>query len=480
MNKTVTDLSGGMNTRSSSLKIKDNECELILNYSLDTIGALTKRNGYDTFADQPVAGKSILGIFQAEKMNTPANSNPIMVANNSGDTQSVIYENVSGTWTSRNTASTASLKTRFSEFIDYTFRVNGTNTVLTSTDLVTWGTTNAPTVITPKYTSIFQDRVYFANGNASNTRSRFWFSDLPSSGTITWDTANNFVDVNPDDGDEITALENNGNRLLIFKNRAMYRWTYGQVDVDRVIGVGTKSQECVKTNLDVGLTFFANERGAYSTDGGRAVLISRKIQKWFDAVPIGDVDDFQAEVDSDHYYLYLSDSLTVDGRTYTNVMAVYNIPLDAWVIYTLNVPVRAMARVLDSSQEIIVFGSTNGRCYEFNSGTADDSGGANGDTATPINAEVEFKEHLLEFPEKTRIKYVDVISTQHVASSVGYKLDRNGKFIPLGGLTERITVFPITSEKHIRTAQIKITDASQNTSIIEGYNIEHEPTKLRK
>src|SRR3990167_8706471 len=155
---------------------------------------------------------------------------------------------------------------------------------------------------------------------------------LPSSGAITWDTTNDWFDVNPDDGDEITALENNGNRLLIFKRRSTYRWVFGATEPDRLLGVGTESQECVKTNLDLGITFFANSKGVYAYTGERPKLISRKIQAWIDANTAANWDDACAEIDDDHYYLYLGDSLTVDSVVYTNVMAVYSISLDAWVV----------------------------------------------------------------------------------------------------------------------------------------------------
>src|SRR3990167_334199 len=320
-NKTTFNLSGGMNSKVSPLIIKDEECELIVNYNLDTVGALTKRNGYDVFATQPVAGKRVLGLGQYTNTSTTVETTQIMVVNNSGDTQSVIYYNNSGTWTTSKTDDTAITtvtnfnRVRFRTFLDYLFRVNGTNVIATSNNVngSTWGTTNAPSTITPSFIEVFQDRIYLAR-NGTAAASRIFFSSLPSSGTITWTTATDFFDINPDDGDEITALENNGNRLLMFKRRSLYRWTYGLTEPDRLIGIGTHSQECVKTNLDLGITFFANEYGAYAYSGNRPKLISRKIQPWFDAITATALDVMCAESDNDHYYLYLGDSLTVAGR----------------------------------------------------------------------------------------------------------------------------------------------------------------------
>ena len=480
-NKLVSLLSGGINNNTSPLIIKDSENELILNYRLDTVGALTKRNGYDVFATQPVAGKRVHGLFQYTNTSSSVETTQVMVVNNSGDTFSVIYYNNAGTWTTSKTDDTAVAtftnfnRARFVTFLDYLFRVNGVDVVNTSNNVngSVWGTTNAPTVITPSFIAVYEDRVYVArNGVAAG--SRVYYSGLPSSGAITWTTGTDFFDVNPDDGDEITALENNGNRLLIFKNRAMYRWQFGQTEPDRIIGVGTPSQECVKTNFDLGITFFANERGAYAYTGGRPKLISRKIQKWFDAIPAADLDDMAADTDADHYYLYLSDSMTVDGRTYTNVMAVYTISLNAWVIYTLNTPIRVMNKLIQSGAEDIYFGSSNGRTYQWDIGTGDDSGGASGNTATPIAAEVITKEHMLSFPKKTHLNHIDIIASQRVGAKVSYSVDRNVDFIPLGELIDRVMRKRLAA-KEIQTIRLRLSDNSFGQSIIEGYNIEHTP-----
>lgn len=480
-NHLITNFSGGMNSKVSPLLIKDTECELVVNYNLDKVGALTKRNGYDVFASQPVAAMRVNGLFQYTNTNTPAETTQVMVANVAGNANGIIYYNSSGTWTASKSNDTASLKSRFATFVDYLFRVNGTDVVASSKDVNggIWGTTNCPATITPAFISVFQDRLYVAKGSASGQLSRVWFSGLPSAAETlpAWEV-NDYFDVNPDDGDEIRALENNGNRLLIFKNRALYRWTFGQVEPDRLIGVGTQSQECVKTNLDLGITFFANEYGAYAYTGGRPKLISRKIQDWFDNIPATDVDDMVAETDADHYYLYLSDSMTVGGTTYTKVMAVYTISLNAWTIYTLNTPWRVASKLIQSNSEDIYFGSSNGRTYQWNSGIADDSGGTNGDTAVSIAGEIIFKEQLLNFPSKTDIQNIDTIVQDGMTANLSYQLDRGGDFKPVGkNLIERVNNARLGKEG--QTIRVRITDNGASQSVIEGLNIEHNPKKER-
>ena len=465
-NKLLLNFSGGMNTKASPLILKDNQAELILNYNLDKLGGLTKRNGYATYLSQPVAGMTINGLYQFNDQSA-GTQEQLMVANVAGNANGIIYYNAAGTWTAAKSDDTASKKSRFSSFIDYVFRANGANVVASSADGITWGTTNAPAVIIPAYTAVFQDRVYFANGITSNL-SRIWYSSLPSGGAITWTTASDWIDINPDDGDQITALENNGNRLLIFKNRALFRWTFGQVEPDRLIGVGTSSQESVKTNFDVGITFFANPFGVYAYSGGRPKLISRKIQSFIDAV--SDWTNVFAEVDGDHYYLAVGD-VTVSGRVYTNAMFVYHISLDAWTIYTTATAVKFMARMPTTYPvDTLYFGSTDGRTYTFLTGTADNT--------SAISAELISKEILLSFPTRTNIQWVDIFSSQRSSTNVFYDTDRADKFSPLGALKERVSSFPVKTQG-CNSVRIRTTENSGVVSMIEGFNIEHEPLKKR-
>ena len=463
-NQLITNLSGGINSKASPLIIRDSEAELILNYSLDTVGALTKRNGFSTYADQSVAGKTINGMYQYTKISNSA-KNTQLIVNNADASNSTIYYNNAGTWTNSKTGLTKDKKTRFATFLDYVFYVNGADVMGSSTDPLTptWGTTNCAATITPTYIAVFSDRVYAANGASSNY-SRLWFSSLPS-GTISWTTASDYVDINPDDGDEITGLENNGNRLLIFKNRSLYRWSYGQVEPDRLIGAGTSSQESVKTNFDLGITFFSNPRGVYAYTGGRPKNISRKIQKYVDAV--SDWTNVFAEVDDDHYYLAVGD-ITVEGRTFTNAMFVYTISLDAWVIYTTSEAVKFMGRFIATAPvEKIYFGNDDGDTFLWNNGTNDNS--------SAINGEILTKEYLLALPHQTIVKDITTLSEQRVNALVRYQFDRTGDWHSLNDITSRFCRLIFKTLGKANSIRLRITDNSKNTSIIEGFNFHHKP-----
>lgn len=483
-NKLLLNWSGGMNSTASPLLLKDNEAEFILNYQLDAVGALTKRGGYEIWGNRAVAQNYFInGLYWFEDASAGA-IRFIMVADNSAQTQGVIYRYNFGTlvWDSVKTNDTASRATRFTAFVDYIFRTNGADVVATSADGATWGTTNAPATITPKFCATFQDRVYVANGGASNN-SRFWFSSLPSGGAITWTTASDFVDVNPDDGDVITALENNGSNLLIFKKRALYRWTFGQVEPDRLIGVGTYSQESVRTNFDLGVTFFANTHGVYAYTTGRPRLISRKIQKYIDAV--SDWTAICGGVDRDHYYLSVG-NLTVDGRTLTNATLVYNIPLDAWTIFTTATRIKIFAEGasgLDGTDQLFIGGNDYRVSRFLNTNFPNDNVSG---TLTPINCEVTSKEVLISYPNKSTIDYVDIFAQKRGGANAFIDLDRANAFEPIGALTERVSTLR-PPRRECNSVRIRITDNTQPveisgtaaTSVLEGFNLEYTTSEKR-
>lgn len=404
-----------------------------------------------------------------------------------GPERATLSSKIVGDWAAVKTDDTASKKTYFSTFVDYVFRTNGADVVATSPDGATWGTTNAPATITPKYTAVFQDRVYVAHGGASN-KSRVWFSSLPSSGAITWTTGSDFFDVNPDDGDEITGIENNGNRLLIFKTRALYRWTFGAVEPDKVIGVGSATQQNIKTNFDRGITFFANQQGVYAYTGDRPKLLSRKVEKFTNAIL--DIFNAPAEIDADHYYFYTGNLSVADifggdaaitgvNRTFVKAMLVYTISLDAWTIYTFADSMTYMARMFPSSSPLnptnIYFGSSDGRAYQLFTGLADDYTGTN----DPIQAEMRTKEYLLNFPNRSQLEWVDIFAEQRTGLNVSYDIDRLEKWANLGALNLRVSSFRVPS-RECNSVRVLYEDQSNKTrSIIEGFNLEHEPKEKR-
>jgi hypothetical protein len=170
--------------------------------------------------------------------------------------------------------------------------------------------------------------------------------------------------------------------------------------------------------------------------------------------------------------------MTVDGTVYTNVMAVYNIPLDAWTIYTLNKPWRYATKYISASIEGIYFGADNGRTYQWDTGLTDNSGGTDGNTAVTISTEFISKEYLLNYPYKTKLNYIDIISNLAVLSSAYYQMDRDGDFLPIADLKKRFSFSPNINAEG-RSVRLKISDSASIISRLEGFNFEHSPQTIR-
>ena len=510
MNKLSLDFSGGMNSHTTPLLLKDNESELILNYNLDKVGALTRRNGYSLFSTVSLFYLSgLIGV-----MNPNTRTGLLYTTTNDAievdatvrktyykgeaDAGWVVTDDITAKPFQPVTGAANEIyPTRFVLFLNYVFRLTGGDAPLSflistpqtkTTTNLTDTETSAALAIIPSLGAVFQDRVYF-NRAADGFRSRLYYSTLGvSGGTITWNTntsTGQWFDVNPDDGDFITALENNGNHLLIFKNYAMYRWIFGQVEADRIIGVGTASQESVKTNFELGITFFANSKGIYAYDGNRPKLISGKIQEYIDAVTNFNWRYCAGHVDKDHYYLSVGD-ITVNSRTISNAWFVYNILLDAWTIHSLAMHANVFADVGDTviyPNKRIVFNAdlaSFGFTYNLSTVTYDLSSTT---TQKTIDAEILTKEHLLVFPEKTKLENIDVIAIQGGDTKVSYQIDRNltgkeGDFISCKErLNERVNTLRVGKKMH--TVRLRLADNSQRSSIIEGYNLEHTPQNDR-
>jgi len=484
--------SGGMNTKTSPLILKDNECELIINYNLDIVGALTKRRGMTNVVAQIVNNQNILGLYFFKDSQGTDYSNILATCNDgTPGTNTDTYKFNGGIWSKSLEDDTLSVNQFFFTFLDSVFRVNGVQKVSVSADLITWTNVDTPDTtvpdLKPKYGCVWEDRVYVAHENGTTKQpSRIYWSSLPSSGDITWAITTDFTDINPDDNDFITWIEPFGNKLLIFKNYGMYRWTFGQVEPDKIIDVGTPEGRTVKQLH--GLCFWTNKDGVYIYSEGMPKLISRKVQKWFDAA-VSNTSSFRAEVDEDHYYVFIGD-VTVDRIAYTNILMCYTISLDAWHIEQYPLPFKAMVKARAGTYggitltDSIYFGDNDGGFWKLHhtdsSNVNLDLTDASAGTHNPIEGKILTKEYpLANFPKTSILKMLYFFSGLPTGTKVNYRIDR-GEWKPWKDLQSRITEGGLSGRA--RTIQFSITDNSRVMSQIEGFSIELEPEKgkLRK
>ncbi len=279
--------SGGLNTTAAPTSLEANEAQDLQNIDFNEFGAIKKRQGYDTLNSTALTGATqVTGLFQyrlndgTSKFVTTHDDNFYKM-----DTSGGVPD---GTWDDITSGETITAANRFSfaTIRNITIATNGENLVF-KYDAV--GSPNdltqlsVPTGLTKaKYVVGFKERTILANVTVSGTAhpSRFYFSNI---GTLeTWiDTR--FIDVQPNDGQEIKGIAVLGERLVILKDFSIYNVLFtGDADVPFIVrksasDVGTVSHWSI-TDIKNNLAFLAPD-GIYVYNGSESVKISDKIEK---------------------------------------------------------------------------------------------------------------------------------------------------------------------------------------------------------
>ena len=141
-------------------------------------------------------------------------------------TQSIYYfDTADTTWKAGLTGDTASLKTRFTTFLNRVIRVNGTDAVQTSSNGIAWSasdnTIDSSNFQNGKYIIVYKDQIITA-GKSTKPDSVF-ISSVPNAGgtAISWTTGDREIVINPEDVSNITGLGKVVTLLIIFKDNAI-------------------------------------------------------------------------------------------------------------------------------------------------------------------------------------------------------------------------------------------------------------------
>ena len=350
-------------------------------------------------------GTTIAGITNFRDAGTGTNHQLLVT----GDNGTTSYLNGS-TFTSTLIGDTAGLKTRFVTYLDLVVRLNGTQGARSwdGDTAATWAAAGGALGVEgwpsgTRFAKVFNSRMYTAG--ATSAPDTLYYSSIPTDSAISWASGNGSLDVNPNDGESgITALETNGTVLLVFKYNSLYRWDGSATFANKVINVGTSSQESVALHDSGWVYFFGVGRGgvgAYRTTGGYPQKLSFNIDNWFQAIDGNAHQHVAGFCDDDHYYLSVG-KVTVNNETYSNAVFVYSISAQTWHIEDRGNVFTVFSPFRDSNNELtIVGGDNNGNVHTMNSGT-DDLG-------SPINAECEFAP--LVFTTRARTKTIGRLTT---------------------------------------------------------------------
>lgn len=386
------DVSEGVITKVSHKLAPQNSVSLAVNLVFDENygDAMTRRGITQKGSDIIASDKTVNGLYNFKKSD--GTSILLAVLNDSGDSAGTIAKYTTS-WSVPYSSDTKDLKTRFETFLDTCVRLNGTDAVKATTDGSSWGSSSAlDTANMPngKYIKVYKDQVCIA-GVSGSPNSVYISSPVNITGnSISWTSGNREIVINPEDGEQITALGEVSGVLLVFKEQSMFRWNNQSTEADTLVSVGCSSQESV-TNCGQGVLSFFNQKGIWLTSGDYPQLISRKVQEWIDGMN----PSYYTEVSSigDEEYLYVSiGDCTVQDRTFTNVVIRYSMNTREFSIFSYSKKFSKFSSFKTSTAFQLVGGTTDSAVYQIESSSENDAG-------DPISYEIQ--SHEIDFGSRS-------------------------------------------------------------------------------
>ena len=445
-----------------------------VNCQFDRIGAVTLRLGIAGLGSTVVAGYSCVGLHNVQ-------SGTIISAFDSAGSIRV-FRYTGSAWTSTLSGLTSSSKIRFVDFAKRTILVNGTYDSIRVWDGLTtdtWATTGAPinpdqfasdaTVNTQtlraKFIEVYKSRVYLAGDPTSPDR-LFYSSVISTTGNITWTPSTDFVDINPSDGENITALKRFSLELLVFKPNYLYRFRTSGVDPDPLIRIGTRSQESVIEGKRG--VYYHHDSGFYRYSGGYPEEISRPINDIVAAIPYTQYDDISAWKDGDHV-LWSLGNLTIDGTTWKNVVVRFTESSELWTVYSYPANIQRASTFNSSTALSRVLGLENGVVATYDSG--------NTDLGEPINYRMITKWYDWgNIYTRKVIQHVVALAEKFQEAQIMYQVDDDTAFRSLGQIRKYINFYDSLAIRFHRI-RFKLTGSSrseqmifQGLEVIQGIN----------
>lgn len=333
----LSDWSGGLNTESAEANIAQNELVQALNCELGLNGHVLKRKGFDRYSTAEHANMaSGRFLFFWDQLGS-ANDWFILV-----DEDGDVFDETGTDWSTAAQFDIGSPGTGTNPVaavaFDNVLYITSCRSNPRSFDGTTWteitditldgdgGEFAKASFALTKHERVFAARI---DNNGTIERSRIRWSDVGDA--TTWQTLS-WIDVDPDDGSEITGMVGFADGILIFKSHKMFflsgvdEDTFTLFPVDS--SVGTDSPGTIAVG-DKAVFFLDNTKGVFMYDGTGVKNISRKIQsEILEHFTRSDTEYpfFKGVFFRDKYYLSGFNPGPTDPRTY-----VFDTRLEAWV-----------------------------------------------------------------------------------------------------------------------------------------------------
>jgi hypothetical protein len=458
-----------------------------VNVNFDRKGAVQKRNGLTKFGNAAVfkAGTGTTSRAYCYGLcnvvfSTSSSYFPLAVFTQSGSQSIYVYQ--SGSWGITLSGDSSYKPTRFLNFNNNLIRVNGANDMLVWTGGGTWiasgGQINPDNMASydTNLLEAYKSKVYTA-GDANHPNRLYFSSVISSTGAIDWTPTEDYIDINPSDGDIITALKRYGTELLVFKTRYIYRFKSSGIDPDPLISVGVENPEDIIEGKS-GLYFLDKANQAvFKYNGGTPEEISRPISDLLTGLYLKNGVG-TCWKDNDHIYWSLG-SQTINGKTITGFTIRYTESSNIWTTYSY--PFGA-SRTTDywnedswNSKTVLIGTSAINTVYIYSTSTT-----ANIDPEKPIapNGEIPISYHFItkwydfgSIEDRKVIKRMVGVCEKAQGSKIYYQKDDDVGWTEMGQLRKYMTDF---DQLNIRFHRIrfKINGVSdKDTFIFKGFQI---------
>ena len=404
-----------------------------------------------------------------------------------GDDDTMLYYSTGGNWTAIPGAETAwngeeNMDIEMESFLGYCFFVgyNATDGFLPRGSLTgtTFSTsTNVTSMPGAKYIKRYRDRLYIANCDISGTPYpyRVYFSSIPTGSTITWTVASDFIDV--DYSEQITGIEQNWDRLMIFTEFDAYM--YDQAQKKKVWNVGCSGQRTIQ-NMGAYM-IFANKDNVYLSSGGRPQAIGNPILK---LIRGSSPSAWRTAVVDEEYHIYLGDSVTAGGFTYTNCLATWNKRTNMWRWRELYDSVDSMAKYTTTGDDFLTLGCADSEIMKKSKYT--DTSPVFADDSHPISA--HFMTKAYDFGDPSVIKKVkQVIAYTEFGNNLAirYRIyDKNREilmpFTHIGNLDKVVNYFDNIKKLEGNMIQFEFREISDQKAFrFFGFSMEFDIAKTK-
>lgn len=423
----------GYNDKLKAELLPEGFCADALNCFLDD-QLITKRHGYAIAGNDPSVETAIIDL---DSIEFSSGTKFLIRARNNDDGDQSIIEAWTGTgnWATITDADeqTAGKSHVFPVAKDVCYIVNDTDTVLkTSNGTSTSEVADFPNGVDAKW---FHNYMFVITAAG-----RLYWSNLNDAET--WD-ADDYFDVNPQDGDTTVGLAVLKDELLIFKKNRVWSLTgFGASDFtvadmgERLTGLGAQSRKSiVETGNDVYFLSAAGDiphfRSVMRTKYGEILageVISDPIEGTMSDLAVAEYNNCAGIFDGRKIWWAVS-----DDQTYNDLVLVYDTLTKGWTRHTgINASCWARSTVVGGYPQLY-FGeaSADALCFRMSKGATSDNGTA---------IDMQFKTRMYNpYPEsKCKWKYL------YIAGEVVDDVEVDIDYSPDGFTFDDLTTFDLT------------------------------------